>query len=160
MRYTWVEYNTTSQKLLLDVMTVSMNALHRWARPHRTYTMNLVGFIYSYTRRHALCAVGGMGGAALNTSPAATGRECHPGAEARTTQDIGRLSPHDDSGLTWPIPCGIRDSTAQRLAVVAVASLAPLIFHNLEEFSFSAKKKKKKKNSQFGSNVEGVYPDS
>jgi len=82
------------------------------------------------------------------------------GAQARTTHDIGRLSPHDDSGLTWPIPCGIRDSTAQRLAVVAVASLAPLIFHNLEEFSFSAKKKKKKKNSQFGSNVEGVYPDS
>ena len=98
-----------SQKLLLDVMTVSMNALHRWARPHRTYTMNLAGFIYSYTRRRALCVVGGMGGAALNTSPAATGRECHPGAEARTTQDIGRLSPHDDSGLTWPIPCGIGD---------------------------------------------------
>ena len=122
------------------------------------YTMNLGGFIS--TTRRAWCVVGGVAGAALDTSPAATGRECHPGAEARTTQDIGRLSPHDDSGLTWPIPCGIRDSTAQRLAVVAVASLAPLIFHNLEEFSFSAKKKKKKKNSQFGSNVEGVYPDS
>ena len=37
MRYT----TSQSQKLLLDVMTVSMNALHRWARPHRTYTMNL-----------------------------------------------------------------------------------------------------------------------
>ena len=53
---------TTSQKLLLDVMTVSMNALHRWARPHRTYTMNLAGFIYSYTRRRALCVVGGACG--------------------------------------------------------------------------------------------------
>jgi len=103
----------------------------------------------SCPRRRALCVVGGMGGAALNTSPAATGRECHPGAEARTTQDIGRLSPHDDSGLTWPIPCGIRDSTAQRLAVVAVASLAPLIFHNLEEFSFSAQKEEEEEEFSF-----------